>query len=925
MIVCDQCGTAFPTLSEVFAGARCPGLTLVDFLLMIYGPPCGKGKLKWIDSTSGTEGSDVESEEPMPEKKMIVPTAYQLNGVTFDVICNGCGKVVSFLYKINQAAWIGKKHPHCSGYFISTTYQPSEEPMPKKIPKSPCMGCSQPVCPICAVCESEGCKYVGIRCCSKADMLRLGYLVAQSQKARGYGVLAKGGAVRVPTPYKIILDPDDIEQVMLEMGGTALFVRPCPRRPRHGFVDSRPVKPRDIDAVRAIWDEARAVDPEAELLLCPAIEAKWNAVITPTRLAIGPGNDGATAGHGVLTLPLMGVPIAELNENLLREAGVREDQDPYIEAVWGQQSSGSNLWFFTQLRAGEKIPPCVGKDYVPQLLRVERVLEASGDLVEWEKQAAALTAGTVVVHMGGTLVSHYGVHCLINKVPIFTSRIPEVGEVIQPTTQLAPPDPLAVAKGLAAGAVMKIDRTSAPEAIRFMMVALHNSSALVEDWSMWIGVAATIMVRVGMAASHGEARHSHYSLKTLGRDYMYAASFKDFFASRDTLGIAQYKFLHYKGWGGGFGGKAWAGCTQAIFELDEAIRHHLQRPSPESVGRIVVQLNNAVNKAHNGGWWLNKFVGQDEFTDASKQGLNALAKAAYGMVQLHAAIGKLSVSEVKAAAWRWATAGRIEVRDSIGPDAVAGSNAEIAATGGCTCEMCLGAGLNAEEDEAEDDVVGGEGSIGIGTCPCCHWSGPWCCEDHWSEADKTRCQECSLGIPVWSPMPKTTQSAVAGLGEHQPPHKMGKMASAPTGFPAAAHVRFEPMSPNGDFSVHAQVKIQAQPKDTKAKGYISFDFTLSAEQGDKVLTKLNKIGKPHPSKSASTEPPYEISYSSDAGGYLDAGVPVSFGDELVWRIYEPITGLYVHFNMKGTVFAVDLEDTPTAQTATPKIECDTPF
>lgn len=519
-----------------------------------------------------------------------------------------------------------------------------------------CYQCKQPFCDVCTLCHTEGCMLFEKAVTSKSQLIELNHLMAQTQKARGFVLLA--GVLNVPKPYFVVTEQSDIEVIAKKLDGNN-FVRPCPIRPRHGFVDSRPLD-RSVgtpwkDQLDKIYAEAKAADPGAELLISPTINATHNLILTPSRMAIGTGHDGATGGRGSISVPLMGVPFKEIAADFIKKAGVGEDEDPYIECVVKTNADAAyhgngpeSTIFFTQLRAGVRVPANVGNDYIPIRMIVKKVVEASGDLLEWERQAQTELGqeGTVVVHVGGTLISHYGVHCLFNKIPILTTRKPEVGEVLVPTPKAEKPSLDAVRDGLIDGwgpyIGLRVNlkdpeikgaqvQLIASNAVALMLVCLHNAAAMSGEYGYWIGIAATMMMRLGMAASHGESRHKDHSGKKYSREYIYMQALNDPEAARETLGFAQWRF-HNEAWSSSYGGPKWADCTKSILELDIAVRAFLKDPTEETLAKVVSTLNYAVTRAHNGGWWMNKFCDQRVFDDGCGQSMYSLAASAPAML-----------------------------------------------------------------------------------------------------------------------------------------------------------------------------------------------------------------------------------------------------------------------------------------------------
>ena len=549
----------------------------------------------------------------------------------------------------------------------TTTASEPEQICQESVKMDTCPACHRLFCPICKVCETSGCAFNNKRVDTPYELQKTRYLFARSQKVKGFAALVEANfrcdlLIPVPSPWGVVIDESDIPAVSGVFSPTALmFARPCPIRPRHGFVESREVngsEPRTL-ALSKIWAEARSEDPEAEMLVTRKINASYNLVITPSRLAVGTGHAGATSGQGSYEIPLMGVMPPELTSDLLSKAEIDISRDdPYVEAVI---SDGGGA-FLTQLRAGAKIPAAVGRDYIPAPLTVTEVVDAQGDLLEWEEKVGKLPAGAVVYHGGGTLVSHYSVHCLINKIPVVTSHRPRVGERLLQTAVLAQPSVEAVRRGLGVGAWMDLryfSECSARHCTYAMLTILHNAPVMTGEYGVWLGMAAAVMLRVGMAASHGEARHARKPETC--REDVYLASLGSFLASRTQLGLVQWLFLNHK-WRSSFGGPAWAKCTNSLLVLDAAARALLNMPSPEAVTVLTTALNQAVNQAHNGGWWLDKFVPLNAFEQASEQSLMALCHAAHGV---HC-MGVLAEGESKNKQWepvveKWASLGDLKI------------------------------------------------------------------------------------------------------------------------------------------------------------------------------------------------------------------------------------------------------------------------
>lgn len=398
------------------------------------------------------------------------------------------------------------------------------------------------------------------------------------------------------------------------------FARPCPSRPRHGYIDSRVVK--DVDTLKALLKEVLADDPKGEVMIAPFIKATTNAIWTPSLLVMGRGNDGATCGKNTISFPLTGKMPSELSAELLKQARVGGEEWPYIEVVWGADKRP----IITQLRAGPKVAG-IGGDYIPHDVEVKSVVVAEGELTDWEKLMDKLDPedGVVIHHPGGAIADHYSIHAFCHHIPIlFGPEAPKVGDTLKANTKKATFDPTAMLRGVIAGerVALKINgsysyehnqHTNVAAATEAVLVALHNSTALTGNGSFWLGVAASLMIRLGMTALKGEARHFS-NPKGWSREQVYKLALPHLLSRHRAQVNRLINIFRYGDFGGGgVGGPKWAQCGVAIVGLFNAIRDLAQDPGTGTASAVVKALNVAVNQAHNGGWWLNKFCGGTAF------------------------------------------------------------------------------------------------------------------------------------------------------------------------------------------------------------------------------------------------------------------------------------------------------------------------
>jgi hypothetical protein len=380
--------------------------------------------------------------------------------------------------------------------------------------------------------------------------------------------------------------------------------------------------------------ETLAANEDSEIMLTYLVKAQCNAVWTPTLITFGAGHDGATSGKDTWSFPLSGAN--PLSKDLLNASGV-EKRTPYVEAV----RTEANSWIITQLRAGPALEAGASPDFIPSAMVVERIIRTNGeDLLEWAKIVRALKdqGGVIVYHPGGSLTDHYSVHCRENGVPIALTFEPVPGLVLEPQGQVDTLDPHAMIEGLAT--VDSLNTYGRPnnqgycqndiggEFTYLLLHALHNSVILRGQNAFWIGVAAGAICKLGVAAMEAEARHAHNcyaGMKQKPSIYGYYCGKRMSFLRARLSRVTQ--LLHY-GWGKegeegkvGYGGIKWALCGAALVPVFNSIKELVLKPTPENASSVLLALNIAVNQAHNGGWWLNKFADVKAYDEIPKGSL----------------------------------------------------------------------------------------------------------------------------------------------------------------------------------------------------------------------------------------------------------------------------------------------------------------
>lgn len=388
------------------------------------------------------------------------------------------------------------------------------------------------------------------------------------------------------------------------------FARPCPKVPRHGFVDSKVI--HDNKQLRKMWNESRAIDPESEIVLGPYVPSvKYNAVyVNSGNISIGKGNDGATNGNDAISFPVAPHRFEPL---IMGRSGLDIDDTVYLESIYRPDHPNSRKWLLTQIRGGPKINS-VSSDFIPKRIKVKEIVKPHDDLVQWEKDVTQFKPGTVVYGAGYTLASHAAIHCVINKIPFVTSECPKVGDVLKPKgntrNKLIRDD---FKRGVKA-AINMCSWYKFEDLCRF----LYYSLSIIHNWayikqsphaSWLLGAASMLYCKIGTSLVFGEHRHLTESSKN--REKIYEHVMCGNLKLMKNLPKVLNDFYN-KQWSAGFGGIPWATCAWYMHSLWNEITKILCGNNATIRGRevasIIGVMNRATNIAHNNGWWFNKFA-----------------------------------------------------------------------------------------------------------------------------------------------------------------------------------------------------------------------------------------------------------------------------------------------------------------------------
>lgn len=493
----------------------------------------------------------------------------------------------------------------------------------------------------------------------------------RSQKAQGLIAMATvmGSFGRLPfnasqLRFALVQNPltmDDSIRIaeMMKSLGMKLFVRPCPVTPRHGFADSRPVLiKRDdsydlqygkfIETINAILAEAQAIDPGAELIIMQFVDAKWNMVYAGESITIGEGNDGATSGTNAISVPCMPVTF---DEDLVKKAGI--EHSVFAEFVSSDNGFSGTIHsdyslYMTQLRDGPAISS--KPRFIPVNMTVKEVITIpvghGPSLLTWEKQCLdyAKKSCLVVYHPGGTLATHYAIHCRLNNIAIVCDKEPKVGEFLDCTEtnqKVTEPNREHLRAAMLEAATWRYNHHQADNFNVLPLYVLHNFAAFdlsVEQHVRILGWGLEASLRYCIAALWGERRHGGIPERLNGTaterilkgqqsgsphrnvrytQVMSASKFEDMAANVALESVA----FGYYGWASGLydagaGGFKWLQCADLTYVLWNKVSDYLAGLCP--FRDVMIALNGVVNVSHNCAKLLTKHIPGIYFDNAAK-------------------------------------------------------------------------------------------------------------------------------------------------------------------------------------------------------------------------------------------------------------------------------------------------------------------
>lgn len=476
-----------------------------------------------------------------------------------------------------------------------------------------------------------------------------------------------------------------------------IFCRPCPTRPRHGFVDSRlmefgnyskwPPSARSwissgnssfkVDAETAKWliafvqplkklaAEVYEQDKKGEIILMPYIDASLGAIYANGTLTAGEGNEGATSGHNTIVFPAADVWPDAIDKAFWEQFDIKNS--PFIEFVYlpakndamqrgeirrmnrqGVQSIQATP-IIVQLRDGPAME-MKSRDFISKRTKITRVIipgleyeESRNLLLGFEKAIEEAEEGVVVVHQGGAISSHYGIHCVMHGVPYITD--PTLCNWIKMWWERKTMghksvdgadfylDPIGNDVGIHQGMPSKADWIEgfmaglrmeclpyAAEMIQTSLYFLHSSSAI--DFSdPNIGYAFSFSlaqtVKLAAIALMGELRHGDVNITQerlyrergceISREWVYEIADKLPPELMIYHALEKSKAFAFPGWRSSIGGHNWHLCAVEAARLWNACVDYTNEATEDAFKGILMGLNNVIHASHNGAKMLTKF------------------------------------------------------------------------------------------------------------------------------------------------------------------------------------------------------------------------------------------------------------------------------------------------------------------------------
>lgn len=469
----------------------------------------------------------------------------------------------------------------------------------------------------------------------KTGLIKPTAYIVFTQKAKGLQ------AIHSYSPETIITNPYMNEKINIK--SDQLFIRACPRQPRHGVMESIiiPNTPLCIKtAIASMFKQAIAHNEPPEVIVQPYINAKANAVIAPGAFIIAPGNDGVTAGKGKQVI----IPLPD-QFNLYEEIKEKTKLDEFeIEAVATETAA-----YLVQVRkASNHIKPSPKpKEALPgfthgRIVNLENtkpiVIEELENIAQLEKIDPK--ENIVCFHINGNILSHAAAHCRQTGIPyvvLTNSKIPTKGylwEVTKGWVKITETPPDKTAKYdidwnwlfFLTGLDMILQGKLSIAAIKHIwnnitIFHYYLTGTATSEWNAYLaGTFAGALIKTTLAICIGEARHAEAKcynsdgkrlakalLKaTIGKEQakdrtpIYTTIFKqeyDLETIRNIGKILQVLFQY--SWSESYGGPKWEKIANTIVDLPDLLNTR---------AKTLAHLNAMLNLCHNNNWAYDKLI-----------------------------------------------------------------------------------------------------------------------------------------------------------------------------------------------------------------------------------------------------------------------------------------------------------------------------
>lgn len=492
---------------------------------------------------------------------------------------------------------------------------------------------------------------------------------ARTQKARGLQALYIKH--RKMQPIALIRSQDEID-AGLAIVQFPIMARPCPRKPRHGFVESCIVKTRT--SLEKVVQETMAADPHGEVILMAPVKASFSGIVTNTSITLGRRRNGATTGKHCVSIPChtnvriaLGlhdrIPVLRKNRKITHTqvatyAGIKAADGIFVETV------GKEI---VQLRTGPEYNSSLTRFSSMPDIRPEFVFTVpfNMDFLAYEKKLTELIACAtdpalvLILQPNASLTSHYMVQAISKGCSVATdvngcepgqlitflrsgsmSQFPSASSAnyrhaIQKSMELAySVKPTCDTLAWAVSVIQGIGPTR------------HNQASV-----NLVVAAAVILAKAGAGICLGEYRHFfrvgpgrfgaialapvsfpheqkyHYHEGPLDRTQIFEAAFTLPWQKRETwfemisiLSRVESDYHIPDGWAGGYGGTKWGDCTAATVDLvmsllpyvltgDEKAEKPLQINTASKQLQCVIQAaNRLITVSHNTNKCLTKII-----------------------------------------------------------------------------------------------------------------------------------------------------------------------------------------------------------------------------------------------------------------------------------------------------------------------------